>query len=51
MLLLKGDDVFIAGAGDIVQRRYKVVSIASNSIMVEDLTDNHQQSLPLLTNP
>lgn len=48
--LLRGDDVFLASAGDIVQRRYKVVSIAANSVLVEDLTDNHQQSLPLLTN-
>ena len=48
--LLRGDDVFLASVGDIVQRRYKVVSIAANSILVEDLADNHQQTLPLLTN-
>lgn len=49
--LLRGDDVYLASAGDVVQRRYKVVSIAANSVLVEDLADNHQQSLPLLTNP
>jgi hypothetical protein len=46
--LLHGDDVFLASAGDIVQRRYKVVSISANSILVEDLTDNNRQTLPLL---
>jgi hypothetical protein len=46
--LLHGDDVFLASAGDIVQRRYKVVSISANSILVEDLTDNNRQALPLL---
>ena len=46
--LLKGDDVFLASAGDIVQRRYKVGSIASSSCVVEDLADNHRQTLPLL---
>lgn len=49
--LLQGDDVFLASAGDVVQRRYKVVSIAANSVLVEDLADNHQQTLPLLMNP
>lgn len=51
VFLLRGDDVFLASAGDVVQRRYKVVSIAANSVLVEDLADNHQQTLPLLTNP
>jgi hypothetical protein len=46
--LLHGDDVFLASDGDIVQRRYKVVSILANSIVVEDLTDNNRQTLPLL---
>ena len=48
--LLKGEDVFLASTGDVVQRRYKVISIATNSIVIEDLTDNHQQTLPLLKN-
>lgn len=48
--LLHGEDVFLASAGDIVQRRYKVVSIAANSIVIEDLTNNNRQTLPLLTN-
>ena len=46
--LLNGEDVFLASEGDIVKRRYKVDSIAANSIVVEDLTDNNKQTLPLL---
>ena len=49
-LLLSGDDVFLAGNGDIVQRRYRVVSIATNSILVEDLPNSNQQTLPLIAN-
>lgn len=49
-LLLAGDDVFLASAGDIVQRRYRIVSIAANSIMVEDVPNSNSQSLPLVAN-
>jgi hypothetical protein len=45
--LLKGEDVFLASEGDIVQRRYKVDTIGTSSIVVEDLTDNNKQTLPL----
>ncbi len=48
--LLHGEDVFLASAGDIVQRRYKVVSIAANSIMIEDMPNNNKQTLPLQAN-
>jgi hypothetical protein len=46
--LLHGEDVFLASAGDVVQRRYKVISVAANSIVVEDMTNNNRQTLPLL---
>ena len=46
--LLHGDDVFLASDGDIVQRRYKVVTVMANSIVVEDMTNNNRQTLPLL---
>lgn len=46
--LLKGEDVFLASEGDIVSRRYRVVTIAANSIVVVDLTNNNKQMLPLL---
>ena len=45
--LLHGEDVFLASAGDVVQRRYKVGSISANSIEVEDLTDNNRATLVL----
>ena len=46
--LLHGEDVFLASAGDVVQRRYKVISVAANSIVIEDMTNNNRQTLPLL---
>jgi hypothetical protein len=46
--LLHGDDVFVAKDGDIVARKYKVISIAANSILVEDMAYNNRQPLPLI---
>lgn len=46
--LLHGDDVFVAKDGDIVVRKYKVISVAANSILVEDLAYNNRQTLPLI---
>ncbi len=48
--LLNGDDVFLASPGDVVQRKYRVVSIALNSILVEDIPNSNKQTLPLLGN-
>ena len=48
--LLHGEDVFVASAGDVVQRRYRIVTVNANSIVVEDLTNNNRQTLPLLAN-
>ncbi len=48
--LLRGEDVFLASPGDVIQRRYKVVSIAANSMVVEDLANSNRQTLPLLVN-
>ena len=48
--LLHGDDVFLASPGDIVERRYKVISIAVNSIVIEDLPNSNRQTLPLQAN-
>lgn len=47
-LLLHGEDVFLASDGDIVQRRYHVITVSANSILVEDMTNNNRQSLPLI---
>jgi hypothetical protein len=51
VFLLHGEDVFLASAGDVVQRRYKVISVAASSIVVEDMANNNRQTLPLLKNP
>jgi len=45
--LLHGEDVFIASAGEIVQRRYRVISIDAHSIVIEDIPNSNQQTLPL----
>ena len=46
--LLNGDDVFLAVTGDVVQRRYRVISIAANAIQVEDIPNDNRQTLPLV---
>ena len=48
--MLQGDDVFLASVGDVVQRKYRVVSIAANSIVVEDMPNTNSQTLPLVLN-
>jgi hypothetical protein len=48
--LLHGEDVFLVGAGDIVQRRYRVISIDARSILIEDIPNSNRQTLPLLSN-
>lgn len=45
--LLHGDDVYLAATGDIVARKYRILSIGTTSIQVEDLQDSNTQSLPL----
>ena len=46
--LLNGDDVFVASAGDVVQRRYRIISVDAKSILVEDLPNSNKQTLPLI---
>lgn len=47
IFLLKGEDIFVAKEGDIVDRRYKIVHIGPNSVDVEDVLTNNRQTLPL----
>jgi hypothetical protein len=48
--LLHDDSVFIAVAGDVVMRRYKVIAVDAKSVQVEDMQNNNRQTLPLLVN-
>ncbi|MGH9512118.1 MAG: hypothetical protein ACRD2U_08265 [Terriglobales bacterium] len=47
IFLSQGDDVFIAGEGEIVDRRYKVLQISPTSVEIEDVLTNNRQSIPL----
>src|SRR5713226_3131663 len=47
IFLSQGEDVFIAGEGDIIDRRYKILHITPVSVEVEDVLNNNRQSIPL----
>lgn len=48
VFLSQGADVFIAGEGDIVKGRYKVLHIGANTVEVQDvLSNNPPQTIPL----
>ncbi len=47
IFLSQGEDVFIAGEGDIVARRYRVLRISANSVEIEDMLNNNRQTIPL----
>jgi ribosome-associated protein YbcJ (S4-like RNA binding protein) len=47
VFLSSGDDVFVAGEGEIVQRRYKIMRVNQNNIEVQDVLNNNVQTIPL----
>ena len=48
IFLIKGEDTFIAGEGEIVDRRYKVVRISPTSVEIQDMVGSGPpQSIPL----
>jgi hypothetical protein len=48
IFLVQGDDVFVAGEGEIVDRRYKVLRISPNSVEIQDVVGSGPpQSIPL----
>ena len=48
VFLKNGDDVFVAGEGEIVDRRYKVIRITATSVEIQDMVySGPPQSIPL----
>jgi hypothetical protein len=50
IFLLHGDDIFLAHEGDVVDRRYRVVSIRPFAVEIEDIPYHNTQSVPLSQN-
>jgi hypothetical protein len=44
---LDGEDIFVAGEGDVIQKRYRVVRIGLNSVVMEDQEFQSEQTLSL----
>lgn len=44
---LDGEDILVAGEGELLKKRYKVVRIGVNSVVMEDTQFKHEQTLPL----
>ncbi len=47
VFLSQGEDVFIAGEGDTVNRRYRVMHIGVNSVDIKDVLNDNTQTIPL----
>jgi hypothetical protein len=47
IFLLKGEDIFLAKEGDIVDRRYKITHVGTTSVDVQDVLTNHTETIPL----
>lgn len=45
---LDGEDVHVVNEGDIIKRRYKVVRINLNSVVMEDTNFKQQQTVPMV---
>ena len=44
---LDGDEILVGAEGDLVKKRYHVVRIGVNSVVMEDTQFKHEQTLPL----
>jgi hypothetical protein len=44
---LDAEDIIVASEGELIKRRYKVVRIGVNSVVMEDVEQKHQQTIPL----
>lgn len=47
IFLSKGEDIWVAKEGDVVNRRYRVLKINPNSVDIEDVLSNNRQNIPL----
>ncbi len=47
VFLIQGEDILIPSEGEVVQKRYKIVRINTNSVLVEDLDYKNQQTIPI----
>ena len=47
VFLIKGEDIFLAKEGDVVDRRYKIVRVGTTSVEVQDVLTNHTETIPL----
>jgi hypothetical protein len=48
IFLSQGEDIFIAGEGEVVDRRYKVLRITPTSVEIEDVLNSNRQMIPLV---
>jgi hypothetical protein len=44
---LDGDEILVASEGEVLKKRYRVVRISANSVVMEDLDYKAEQTLPL----
>ena len=47
IFLVNGDNIFIGREGDIVNRRYKILHISSSEVEIQDVLDNHTETIRL----
>ena len=47
IFLSEGEDIFIGGEGEIINRRYKILHIGKTSVEIEDTLNNNRQTIPL----
>ncbi len=42
---LDGEEIFVAAEGELIKKRYKVIRIGGNSVVMEDIQHKHQQTI------
>jgi hypothetical protein len=47
VFLSSGDDVFVGTEGQVINKRYRIVKINPNSVIIEDILNNNTQPIPL----